>query len=62
PEILKFNPKGASDIPRDIFPAALRAHQMYGYQSKCYFKEVGQLFRYELAKQDIESGRVKLDL
>ena len=62
PAILNFIPKGFSDFSKNIFPAALKKGNLYGYKEDCYIKEVGQLIRYEKAKADIESGAVKLDL
>ncbi len=61
PSVLKLIPKGFSDFSKDIFPKVLEVGEMYGYKEDCYFKEVGQLIRYEVAKKDIESGKVKFD-
>ena len=61
PEVINFIPKGFSDFSRDIFPAVLKKGKLYGYMENCYIKEVGQIIRYEKAKQDIESGAIKFD-
>jgi len=60
PEILKLIPKGFSDFAKDIFPKALKSGSLYGFQSDCYFREIGQMSRYLKAKQEIESGEVRL--
>ena len=63
PEILKFIPEGFSDFARDIFPKLLqKGKKLFAYSFKCYFREIGQLQRYNLAKQEIESGKIKLNL
>ena len=51
PEILKFIPQGYSDFVQDIFPNLLKIKDLYGFQSKCYFKEIGQKIRFLKAKQ-----------
>jgi NDP-sugar pyrophosphorylase family protein len=61
-EILNIIPPGFSDFSRDILPQALKKGKLYGYMENCYIKEVGQIIRYEKAKQDIESGAIKLNL
>jgi len=62
PEILKLIPEGYSDFAKDIFPRALeKGCKLYGFQSDCYFKEIGQMQRYLMAKKDIESGKIKFD-
>jgi len=63
PEILKLIPEGFSDFMKDIFLKALKLnYPLYGFKSECYFKEIGQLQRYNLAKEDIESKKVRLNL
>ncbi len=63
PEVLEFIPEDFSDFARDIFPELIKkGKNLFAYYSDCYFKEVGQLSRYNLAKQEIESGKVKLKL
>lgn len=62
PEILKLISEGFSDFAKDVLPLVLKTGKVYGFTSKCYFKEVGQFSRYSKAKEDIESGKVKLNL
>ena len=60
-EILKFIPPGKSDFAKQILPKVLeKGLKIYGHTSKCYFKEIGQVSRYLIAKKQIESGKVKL--
>ncbi|MEI6058745.1 MAG: nucleotidyltransferase family protein, partial [archaeon] len=55
PEILDLIPQGFSDFAKEIFPEALKlGKRIYGFQKECYFKEVGQMTRYSLAKEDLE--------
>ncbi|MFA5856729.1 MAG: nucleotidyltransferase family protein [Candidatus Pacearchaeota archaeon] len=61
PEILKNIPEGFSDFAKDIFPKLIKNQKVYGYIEECYFKEVGQMHRYLIAKKDIESEKIKLD-
>jgi len=63
PEVLQLIQKGYSNFSYDIFPKMLELNKpLYGYQEDCYFKEIGQMLRYSKAKQDIESGKIKLNL
>lgn len=62
PEILNLIPLGFSDFARDIFPKALKVGDLYGFKTECYFREIGQIMRYQKAKQEIESGKIKLNL
>ena len=63
PKILDFIPEGHSDFAKDIFPKLLkRGFDFYAYTSKCYFKELGQQKRYNKAKEEIESGKIKLNI
>lgn len=60
-DILKCIPKGKSDFASDIFPTLIKHEKVYGYYKEdYYYMEVGQLERYNLAKEEIESGKVKL--
>jgi NDP-sugar pyrophosphorylase family protein len=60
---LESIPIGFSDFAKDIFPRLLEKRKnLFAYYPKCYFKEVGQLQRYEIAKKEIESEEVKLNL
>ena len=64
PEILKFIPKGFSDFAYDIFPKLLKENlNLYGFMmDEYYFREIGKIEKYELAKNEIESGKIKLNL
>jgi len=63
PEVLDLIPrKGHSDFAADILPRIVRQGRAYAFQQDCYFKEIGQIQRYEQAKQDIESGRISLNI
>ena len=60
-DILKYIPKGKSDFASEIFPKLIKHEKVYGYyQEDYYYMEVGQLERYNLAKEEIESGKVEL--
>jgi len=62
PEILKFIPEGFSDFAKDIFSKLIKQEKnlfvfmMDGY----YFREIGKIEKYELAKNELESGKFKL--
>jgi len=62
PSVIDLIPEGKSDFSMDTLPAALKIGKLYAYFENCYIKEVGQMMRYLIAKEDIESGRVKLGL
>jgi len=63
PEILKYIPKGFSDFGYDIIPKLIENEKVYGYIMKdCYYREIGKIEKYNLAKEEIESGKVKIDL
>lgn len=62
PEILNIIPHGFSDFPTNIFQKLIKTNRIFGFQSECYFKEIGQMMRYNVAKKDIESGRIKLNI
>lgn len=65
PEILKLIPRGFSDFSRDIFPKILRSgnknRKLFGFKKDCYFREVGQFIRYNLAKKEIEFKEINFD-
>ena len=61
PKIIDLIPEGKSDFAKDIFPSVLNKElNMYGYDENCYIRELGQIHRYEKAKQEIESGEISL--
>ena len=62
PEILDFIPPGVSDFAYNIFPKILNTGKnMQGFMMDEYhFREVGKMEKYQLAKEEIESGKVKL--
>ena len=57
--ILNLIPEGFSDFVKDIFPKIINKEKIYGFQSNCYIREVGQMHRYLQVKKEIESGKVK---
>jgi len=63
PEILNFIPKGFSDFSYDIFPDLIKNKKnIFGFNiDDYYFREIGKIEKYNLAKEEIESGKVKLD-
>jgi len=63
PKILDFISEGHSDFATNIFPKLIkRGFDFYAYTGKCYFKELGQQKRYNKAKEEIESGKIKLNI
>ena len=60
PKIFDYIPQGYSDFGKDVFPAIFKKEHFYAFTDDCYIKEVGQMMRYEKAKEDIESGKVRL--
>ena len=63
PEILKLIPEGFSDFANNIFPKVINSgYSLYGFISKYYFKEIGEINRYLSAREDIELKRVKLNI
>jgi mannose-1-phosphate guanylyltransferase/phosphomannomutase len=64
PKILDFIQKGFSDFAYDIFPKLISAGEsIYGFtMDKYYFREVGKKDKYDIAKEEIESGKIKLNL
>jgi len=63
PDVIKYIPNGFSDFGKDIFPKILESkRKVFGYDMKdYYFREVGEIKKYETAKKEIESGLVELD-
>jgi len=63
PEILDFIPQGFSDFAYDIFPKLIeQGKSIYGFMmDEYYFREIGKIDKYNLAKKEIESGEIKLD-
>jgi len=61
PEIFNYMEDGKSyDFSKDIFPALLADEQpMYGFVSKGYWCDIGNLQTYRLAHQDMFAGKVK---
>ena len=64
PKILDFIPEGFSDFAYDIFPKIINdGKEIYGFMmDEYYFREIGKIDKYNLAKKEIESGEIKLDL
>lgn len=62
PKILKCIPKGFSDFAYDIFPKLIKkGKKLAGFMmDEYYFREVGKIEKYKLAKNEIESGIKKL--
>jgi len=59
--VLKYIAEGRSDFAVDILPKLIGNESLYGYYSDdYYYMEVGQPERYNLAKTEIESGKVEL--
>ena len=63
PNILKYIPEGFSDFAYDIFPNIInKKEKVYGFlMDNCYFREVGKIEKYNIAKDEIESGKIKLN-
>ncbi len=61
PEIIKYLPPGFSDFAYDIFPKLLKKGIFSFMMDEYYFREVGSVEKYRLAKEEIESKKVKLD-
>lgn len=64
PKILDFIAPGFSDFGYDIFPKLIKqGEKEYGFMmDDYYFREIGKLDKYELAKKEIESGNFNLNL
>lgn len=61
-QVVDLIPEGFSDFAKNILPKVLEKGEVYAYQDpSCYLKEIGQMMRYEIAKEDIESGKVQFD-
>lgn len=62
PEVLDYFEPGISfDFSKDLFPILLsRDDPMYGYVAKGYWCDVGNLFEYMRATQDVLEGRVQV--
>jgi len=62
PEILKFIPEGISDFAYDIFPKIIEEKQMFAFMiDEYYFREIGKIEKYKLAKNELESGKFNLN-
>lgn len=61
-KILDYVPKGYSDFAYDLFPKMLEnKEKLFAFMmDNYYFREVGTVEKYELAKKEIESGLYKL--
>lgn len=64
PSIFDFIPSGFSDFMKDIFPTVLeKGRSIFGFMmDDFYFREIGKMEKYELAKGEIESGKINLHL
>ncbi len=61
PKILNYIPQGESFFEKNIFPLIIKKGlRIYGFTEECYIREVGQMSRYLKAKEEVESGAVKL--
>lgn len=62
PEILKYIKPGFSDFAKDVFPRLIiEQKEIFGFDiDNFYFREVGQIERYNSAKKEIEGGTKKL--
>lgn len=63
PAILDYIPEGFSDFAYDIFPNIInKKEKVYGFlMDDYYFREVGKIEKYNIAKDEIESGKIKLN-
>lgn len=64
PEVLDYYKKGDNfDFSKDLFPKLLRDNiPMYGYVSRDYWNDIGDLKIYKEVNFDILTGKVKTDL
>lgn len=64
PEVLGYYKKGQNfDFSKDLFPKLLRdGVPMYGYITKDYWCDIGDLESYKQTQFDILEGRVKVDI
>lgn len=62
-EILNLIPQGFSDFAYDIFPRLIeQGEKIYGFMmDEYYFRELGNIEKYQKAKEEIESGKIKLN-
>jgi mannose-1-phosphate guanylyltransferase / phosphomannomutase len=64
PEILDHIPQNQfSDFAKNIFPQLINQNKdIFGFMmDQYYFREVGKIEKYELAKNEIESGKIVLN-
>lgn len=63
PRLLTYIKEGFSDFAYDVFPEIIKkGEKVMGFIiDNYYFREVGKIEKYELAKNEIESGKVTLD-
>jgi len=61
--ILDYIPNGFSDFAYDIFPNIInKKEKVYGFlMDDYYYREVGKIEKYNLARNEIESGKIKLN-
>jgi D,D-heptose 1,7-bisphosphate phosphatase len=64
PKILKEIPQGFSDFAYDIFPKIIeKKEKIYGFMmDDYYFREIGNINKYNIAREEIESGKIDLGL
>ncbi len=64
PEVLDFISTGFSDFAYDTFPRILNSNKkIQGFiMDEFYFREIGNIEKYESAREEIESGEVKLNI
>jgi len=63
PEVLDLIPaKAEFDFSKDLYPLMLqKGMPLYGYIADGYWKDIGNLHEYQLAHEDVLSGRVTVD-
>jgi len=63
PEILNFIPEGFSDFAYNLFPKLIeQGKSIFGFMmDEYYFREIGKIEKYNLAREEIESGKIKLN-
>src|SRR3989344_3158069 len=63
PQVLKYIPEGFSDFAYDIFPKLIeQGKEVHAFlMDNYYFREIGKIDKYELVKNEIESGKIKLN-
>lgn len=64
PAIIDYIPAGFSDFAYDIFPKMIGAKEkICGFlMDDYYYREIGKIEKYEIAKREIESGQIDLEL